>query len=252
MSRAGADVQKIFEAPTTSFRDRKQLLRAILTEVVVTIDDQKRTAALKIIWQGSSSTELVMAMTKAGGHARTTDEDTVSLVRRLASSYDDTSIAQILSRQRRRTGTGLPFTKTRVKSLRVSRGIPAYQPTETVGPTDQDAVVVTVAEAERLLGVGKVTIYRWLTAGFLTGEQLTPGAPWRIRIDQAVRDRLAPEVPEGWLRLTDAAKALGVARQTVLHRVQRGELQAVHVNQGRRKGLRINVNDHQAGLFDQP
>ena len=159
----------------------------------------------------------------------------------------------ILSRQRRRTGTGLSFTKTRVKT---SAGLPWHPrlpaATETVGPLDQDAVVVTVAEAERLLGVGKVTIYRWLTDGFLTGEQLTPGAPWRIRIDQAVRDRLAPEVPEGWLRLADAAKALGVARQTVLHKVQRGELQAVHVNQGRRKGLRINVNDHQAGLFDQP
>jgi hypothetical protein len=92
------------------------------------------------------------------------------------------------------------------------------------------------------LGVGKVTIYRWLTDGFLTGEQLTPGAPWRIRIDRAVRDRLRPEVPEGWLRLADAAKVLGVARQTVLHKFQRGQLQAVHVTQGRRKGLRINVN----------
>ncbi len=177
----------------------------------------------------------------------------MSLVRRLAVNYDDTTIAMILSRQRRRTGTGLPFTKSRVKSLRVSRGIAEYQPpTETVGPTEEDAVVVTVAEAERLLGVGKVTLYRWLSDGFLTGEQLTPGAPWRIRIDQAVRDRLAPEVPEGWLRLDEAAKALGVARQTVLHKVQRGELQAVHVNQGRRKGLRINVNPHQTGLFDQP
>ena len=196
---------------------------------------------------------LAMAMNKTGGHARATDEDTVSLVRRLAASYDDTTIAMILSRQHRRTGTGLPFTKTRVKSLRVSRGIPAYQPaTETVGPDDEDAVVVTVAEAERLLGVGKVTIYRWLTDGFLTGEQLTPGAPWRIRIDKAVRDRLAPAVPEGWLNLADAAQALGVARQTVLHKVQRGELQAVHVTHGRRKGLRINVNPDQAGLFDQP
>jgi hypothetical protein len=37
-----------------------------------------------------------------------------------------------------------------------------------------------------------------------------------------------------------------------LHKVQRGELEAVHVNQGRRKGLRINVNGQQAGLFDQP
>ena len=49
----------------------------------------------------------------------------------------------------------------------------------------------------QLLGVGKVTIYRWLTDGFLTGEQLTAGAPWRIRIDQAVRDRIAPVGPEG-------------------------------------------------------
>jgi excisionase family DNA binding protein len=253
LSRAGADVKAIFDAPTTSFRDRKQLLRAILTEVVVTIDDDKRTAALKLIWQGGSSTELVMAMNKTGGHARVTDEDTVCLVRRLAESYDDTTIAMILSRQHRRTGTGLSFTKTRVKSLRVARGIPAYQPpAESVGADGDDAVVVTVAEAGRLLGVGKVTIYRWLTEGFLTGEQLTPGAPWRIRIDQSVRDRLAPEVPEGWLRLADAAKALGVARQTVLHKVQRGELEAVHVNQGRRNGLRINVNDHQTGLFDQP
>ena len=112
--------------------------------------------------------------------------------------------------------------------------------------------MVTVAQAQNLLGVGKVTIYRWLTDGFLTGEQLTAGAPWRIRIDQAVRDRLAPAVPEGWVGLADAAKALGIARQTVLHKVQRGELQAVHVNQGRRKGLRINVSSEQVGLFDQP
>jgi excisionase family DNA binding protein len=194
-----------------------------------------------------------MTMNKSGGHARTTEEDTVALLERLAKNYDDTTIAMILSRQRRRTGTGLSFTRTRVKSLRVSRGIPVYQPTqESVRPGEQDVVVVNVAEAGRLLGVGKVTIYRWLTDGLLTGEQLTSGAPWRIRIDQTVRDRLRPEVPEGWLRLADAAKVLGVARQTVLHKVQRGQLRAVHVNQGRRKGLRINVNSEQVGLFDQP
>ena len=123
---------------------------------------------------------------------------------------------------------------------------------DTVTADDDDAVVVTVAEAERLLGVGKVTIYRWLRDGFLTGEQLTANAPWRIRIDQAVRDRIVPDVPDGWVGLDQAANALGVARQTVLHKVQRGELEAVHVNRGRRKGLRINVSSHQAGLFDQP
>jgi hypothetical protein len=42
---------------------------------------------------------------------------------------------------------------------------------------------------------------------------------------------------------------LGVSRQTVLQRVKRGELKAVLVREGRRKGLRIKVIDDQPGLF---
>ena len=252
LSRAGADVRAVFAAPSTTFRERKRLLRAIISEVVVTVDTAARTAALRIIWQGGACTELEMTLTKPGGHFRATGEDTVDLVRRLSRHYDDTTIALILSRQRRRTGTGLPFTKSRVHSLRVSRGIPAYQPPEAVLADDDDAVVVTIAEAERFLGVGKVTIYRWLRDGFITGEQLTAGAPWRIRIDHAVRDKVVPHVPDGWVGLDQAATILGVARQTVLHKVQRGELEAVHVNRGRRKGLRIKISSDQAGLFDQP
>jgi hypothetical protein len=252
LSRAGADVRAVFTSSSTTFRERKQLLRAIVSEVVVTVDDKTRTATLRIIWQGGACTELQMTLTKPGGHFRATDEDTVELVRRLAANYDDTTIALILSRQRRRTGTGLPFTKSRVHTLRVSRAIPAYQPPATVAADGDDAVVVTVAEAERLLGVGKVTIYRWLRDEFIIGEQLTAGAPWRIRIDQAVRDRIVPTVPDGWVGLDQAADILGMARQTVLHKVQRGELQAVHVNRGQRKGLRIKVTSDQAGLFEQP
>jgi excisionase family DNA binding protein len=252
LSHAGADIRAVFHAPSTTARERKQLLRAVVSEVVITVDATKRTAALRIIWQGGGCTDLEMALTKTGGHFRATDEDAVELVRRLAAHYDDTTIALILSRQHRRTGTGLPFTKSRVQSLRVSRGIPAHQPAENVAPDGDDAVVVTVAEAERLLGVSKVTIYRWLRDGFITGEQLTAGAPWRIRIDHAVRDKVVPTTPDGWVGLDQAATILGVARQTVLHKVQRGELLAVHVNRGQRKGLRIKVSSDDAGLFDQP
>ena len=60
-----------------------------------------------------------------------------------------------------------------------------------------------------------------------------------------------PHVPDGYLPLDEAAKQLGCARQTVLHKVQRGELHAVQVTSGRRKGLRIQVSSDGAGLFDQ-
>lgn len=254
--RAGADVAKVFHASTTTLVERKQLIRAVIDHIVLTVHaaDDERVAELHIIWQGGADTKLSMPMTKRGGHTRTTSEDTLALVRRLAEHYDDNTIALILSKQRRRTATGLTWTKTRVKTLRASHRIPAYQPPEpeTVGADDQDVVVVTVPRAAELLGVSKYTVYRWLREGFIVGEQLTPAAPWHIRIDQHLRELLRPEAPEGWLPLDQAAQALGIARQSVLHKVQRGQLQAVYVNRGRRQGLRIQIKPDQTGLFDTP
>jgi hypothetical protein len=45
---------------------------------------------------------------------------------------------------------------------------------------------------------------------------------------------------------------LGIARQTVLQKVHHGQLNAVYVNSGRRKGLRIQVKHDQPGLFATP
>ena len=45
-------------------------------------------------------------------------------------------------------------------------------------------------------------------------------------------------------------RILGVSRQTVLQRVKRGELQALHVRNGRRKGLRILAPQAETSLFD--
>jgi len=250
LQRAGADVRAVFHAPSTSWRERKQLLRAIIAEVVVACRAEDHQADVTIVWEGGASTSFVHELNKRGGHYRATDEDTVELVRRLAERYDDKTIAGVLSKQGRRTGTGLAFTKARVKNLRISRGIPAHVAPVDVTPAADDAVVVSITKAEQLLGVNRTTIYRWLHDGFIHGEQLTPEGPWHIRITDEVRQRVVPEVPDGWLGLDQAAKALGVARQTVLHKVQRGELEAVHVNRGRRKGLRIKVERPSAGLFD--
>jgi DNA invertase Pin-like site-specific DNA recombinase len=253
ITAAGADVKAVFWAPTTTIPERKQLIRAVIAEVVLTIGDQQRVAGLRIIWQGGAVTEVSMPMTKKGGHTRTTSEDTVALVRRLARHYDDKTIALILAKQRRRTATGLTWTKARVHSLRVSRAIPACEPQPgNVSTGSEDSPMLTVPQAAAELGISKYTVYRWLRDGFITGEQLTPAAPWRIRVDQALRDKIAPQAPPGWLPLDQAATALGIARQTVLHKVQRGELAAVLVNRGQRQGLRIQVRHDQAGLFDTP
>jgi DNA invertase Pin-like site-specific DNA recombinase len=252
LERAGPDLRAVFHAPNTSQRDRKLLLRALIDEIVVTADRDSGTAEATITWEGGATTDLQPLKLRRQGqtYARDTPEDTVALVRRLAAHYDDKTIAVVLANQRRRTATGLRFTKHRVASLRHAQDIPAHTPDPAAA--DADGELVGIPQAARELGVSSGTVYRWLRDGFIAGEQLTPGAPWRIRLNDELRSKFAEDAPDGWLPLDDAARALGVVRQTVLHRVQRGELAAVHVRRGKRQGLRIQVKPEHAGLFDTP
>jgi excisionase family DNA binding protein len=125
-----------------------------------------------------------------------------------------------------------------VRGARFRAGIPAAP------SPDPESELVTIQQAAAALNVSTHTIRRWLDQGLLPGGQAMPGAAWRIRLTDEIRARFVPDVPHGYLPL--AAKALGCARQTVLHSVQRGELRAIHVTNGRRTGLSIEVPD--AGL----
>ena len=245
LARLARDLPKLWTAVTTTARDRKELLRSLISEVVVTVTEEPRRADVEIIWEGGARTELTVPLVRRGPERHRTSEDTVELVRKLAAHTSDQQIAAILNKQGRLTGTGLPFNQPRVAYLRTKHGIPAAP------PPDPDSDLFTVDQAAEELGVTATTIYRWLRAGLLPGEQTTPHAPWRIRLTPEVRSRFVPDVPDGYLPLDEAAKRLGCARQTVLHKVQRGELHAVQVTSGRRKGLRIQVETVASGLFDQ-
>lgn len=63
-------------------------------------------------------------MNKTGGHLRATAEETIALIRRLAEHYDDRTIAAILAKQKRRTATGLTWTRPWVATLRAHYNIP--------------------------------------------------------------------------------------------------------------------------------
>lgn len=109
--------------------------------------------------------------------------------------------------------------------------------------------MVPIRKAAEILGICPSTVHRWLNDGFIAGEQVTPGAPWQIRISDELRARFVEQTPPGYLPMLEATMKLGVTRQTVLQRVKRGELEAVVVTRGRRKGLRIKAVDNQPGLF---
>jgi excisionase family DNA binding protein len=236
LARLARDLPRLWAAPTTTDRDRKGLLRTLIGELIVTAHPAERRAAVEVCWEGGARTELSVRLNVPGSLERhRIAEDTLELIRRLAEHQPDRQIAGILNRQGRRTGTGLPFTEARVRSVRKRAGIPAAAPREAGGEP------ATIEQAASQLGVSRHTIRRWINSGLLPAEQTTPGAPWRIQLSDEVRARFVPQVPAGYVPLAEAARQLGCARQTVLHKVQRGELHAIHVTNGRRKGLRIEV-----------
>jgi uncharacterized protein YndB with AHSA1/START domain len=242
--RLGTDLGRVWSAPTTTDRDRKQLLRCLIEEVILDVVREQRRATVTLRWHGGAITELAVTLPRPQPTIRT-DEDTIALLRRLAAHYDDATIAGILNRQGRRSATGERFTAIIVGGLRRYRGIPAHRP-----PTEPpDGELLPVGKAADVLGVAASTLHRWLQAGFIAGEQDTPGAPWRIRVNDELRALFVEDAPDGFVPIIDAMRTLGVSRQTVLQRVKRGELEAIHVRRGRRKGLRIRVPADD-GLFD--
>src|SRR5260370_33656648 len=139
-------------------------------------------------------------------------------------------IAKVLNQQQRRTATGMSFTPVNVASIRKRHGIPARQSGNSPDPGGD---VMSVHQAAAELGITASTLYRWLNDGFVPGEQITAGAPWRIRLTESLRDLVADHAPAAWVPVQAATASLGVCRQAVVRRVKRGELRAVPLPTGR-------------------
>ncbi len=70
-----------------------------------------------------------------------------------------------------------------------------------------------MAETAKELGLVPSTVHRWLNDGFIPGEQLTPGAPWRIRLTDDIRALLVDNTPDGWLATLEATHVYGLSRR---------------------------------------
>lgn len=232
--RLAHNLPPIWNATTTTDKDRKMLLRAAIQEVQLTKQD--RDVTVKILWIGGAVTEKIVHLPRVRSK-RHTSFDLVELVRQLAKKFTDDQIARILIRQGCNTATGLPFNSHRVGTLRWNYGIPRYKK-----PKGEQIKTYTAQQAAQILQVSTPTIHNWLNAGFIKGEQITEGAPWEISLtDEDIKRLTAQDAPEGWLPLELAAKELGVSKQTVLNWVKSKKLEYIYVTKRKKKGLRINT-----------
>jgi excisionase family DNA binding protein len=164
-----------WNAPGVTMRARQRLLRALIVNIVVDVDDQAREVVLTIHWRGGQHSELRVRKPRTGEHGCATTEDALAVMRSMAGRWSDEHIAASLNRMGIPTGQGKTWTAKRVSSVRRVRNIHAYLSAE------KDGEWLTMSEAAKALSVTHHTIRRLIKTNILPAMQVVPGAPFQIR-----------------------------------------------------------------------
>src|SRR5439155_16987225 len=127
------DLAAAWKAPRTTMRTRQRLVRALITEIVVDLDEAAGEIVLVIHWKGGQHSELRVRKPRTGEHGCSTPEQALAVMRSMAGRWSDQNIAASLNRMAMPTGQGKTWTAHRVSSVRRVRGIHGYRSADKNG-----------------------------------------------------------------------------------------------------------------------
>ena len=108
------DLPAIWQAETTTDRERKQLLRFAITRVDLDGVTQPGQVAIQIQWRSGTRTTLQVARPRPGDGSLKTPAEALALIRDLAPHTPYAEIARQLNDSGWRTAFGRPFTSLHV------------------------------------------------------------------------------------------------------------------------------------------
>jgi excisionase family DNA binding protein len=185
LEKLAADLPALWNAPTTSARDRKRLLRTLIADVTVLPGPDRGKARIGIRWHTGATDELTIERPAHSGTARRTPAAAVELVKRLGPTTSNDELVTRLNAAGHRTGHGRPFDIDAVQWIRHAHKIPVPDP---YGPGE-----ISVAEAARRLGCSTSVIYHWIHTGQLTARRGSASRfciPWNQQLHADCQRRI--------------------------------------------------------------
>jgi DNA invertase Pin-like site-specific DNA recombinase len=179
----GSDLPALWQAPTTTSAERKQMLRLVIRDVIV---DGKRAHGqvwVQINWQTGAYEEFCYTRSVRSYGASADVAAIEQRVRDLnAAGLMDAQIAATLTADGYRTARlHRPFTGKVVWLLRQKWDIATVKINgKEHNPAQWEDGTYSVEGAAAQLGVYPGTIHKWLKVGKLTGSQLAKGMPWKV------------------------------------------------------------------------
>jgi excisionase family DNA binding protein len=184
------DLPRLWYHPAASAETRKRILRAVLNEIVVTVEADR--LHLRLHWQGGDHTRLEVVKNRTGQHRWKTDTATEELIRELARMLPDQSIASVLNRLGMRSAKGHTWTQVRVRNFRCEYQIAIYREGERAERRE-----LILHEAASRLGVSKMTVVRLIRDRLLPARQVCVGAPYVIQEDDLERPAVRRAIENG-------------------------------------------------------
>lgn len=186
LQQIAADLPGLWQAGTTSHKDRKRMLRALIADVTLLPESDQAKVRIGIRWHTGTTDELRVARVMHPGTAKRSPSPAVVMVRELGPTTPTGELADRLNTVGHLTGTGQPFDVKAVQWIRHAYHVPA--------PNPYAANEISVAEAASRLGCSAGVVYAWIKTGKLSARR-GPGnrlcITWTDEVDDACHRRIA-------------------------------------------------------------
>ena len=209
-----ADLPALWNNPATSMKDRKRLIRLLVTDVTLARTAEHITAHVRL--PGGQARTLTVPRPLTAYEQHTTPGHVVALINELLNGHPFDEIAEIPGGRGITGGWGRPYTVQNLAALCRDRGIPSH------ADRLRAAGLLTAGQAAAQLGVTVSTVMTWHRAGLITGRRVDrrgtclfpPGQQRPARTRMAAGKR--PPATATLITGGQLAARLGVAPGTVL------------------------------------
>jgi hypothetical protein len=256
LEKLASDLPALWNADTTTAKDRKRLLRTLIADVALLPEPDRGKVRIGIRWHTGATDELSLDRPTHPGTAKRTPAAAVELVIRLGPTTSNEELVSRLNTDGLRTGHGRPFDIDAVQWIRHAHKIAVpspFQPGE-----------ISVPEAAHRLGCATSVLYHWIHTQQLTARRGSGQRfciPWnnhteaecRARIQQSAhlnrtpRPRTLPApafaVADGHISVTEAAYRLGCSTWVIYYWIETAKLTA-HRGPGNRLHIPWNNRIH--------
>jgi excisionase family DNA binding protein len=182
------DLPAIWNSPSTDLRLKQRLVRIVVDEMVVDVDEKSNEVVLVLHWAGGRHSELRVKKNGIGKHRRCTSIEAIAVIGQMAERFSNEQIAATLNRLGLRTGADNTWNEARVRSAREYQKLPAFDPNHP----RQD--FVTLREAAQRLGVSHTIVRRMIAEKKLPASQVIMCAPWQIPAEALHSETVRTEV----------------------------------------------------------